>query len=96
MDATLILSANSSFPVNKCDLDFCGDAEGIFLVAFSNGNYNQQSTTWKDFLNDTECWRDGTAVKNTGCSSGGPRCRSQHPDDGSQQSATLALRDQTV
>jgi hypothetical protein len=34
-------------------------------------------------------WRDGSAVKNTGCSSRGPRFNSQHPHGGSQLCDTV-------
>ena len=35
-------------------------------------------------------WRDGSVIKNTGCSCRGPRFSSQHPHGGSQPSVTPA------
>jgi hypothetical protein len=39
-----------------------------------------------------EDWKDSLAIKSTGCSSGGSRLDSQHPDNGSQPFVSPVLR----
>lgn len=41
-------------------------------------------------------WRDGSLVKNTGCSSSGASFDSQHPHDSSPPSVTPAIEDLTI
>jgi hypothetical protein len=43
--------------------------------------------------NKIRAWRDGSAVKNTGCSPRGTELNSQHPHGSSQLSVTPAPRD---
>jgi hypothetical protein len=53
-----------------------------YAVALVLGGYHQKQAVKKK----GEGWRDGSAVKSTGCSSEGPEFKFQQPHSGSQPS----------
>jgi hypothetical protein len=61
-----------------------------------NQKAKQKQKTTKKFGNKNfRGWRDGSAVKSTGCPSKGPRFNSQNPYDSSQMSLTPVPGDPT-
>jgi hypothetical protein len=66
---------------NKCRIN-------RILNHCKNEKGNRSETIVNANLKNNKGWRDGSAVKNTDCSSEGPEFNSQQPHDGSQPSLT--------